>query len=68
MDKLSRLAVAGSLTWLVLAIGLILGSHGSTVAAARALEAGSNQPAGPWSAMPVMNTDCPQDLTTSPSL
>ena len=46
MDKLSRFAVAGSLTWLVLAIGLAVGTHGSTVAEPRTLEAGSNQPAG----------------------
>lgn len=39
MDRLSKWATTGSLAWLVMAVGLILGTHGGGTKAAAAPEA-----------------------------
>ena len=36
MDRLSKWATTGSLAWLVMAVGLILGTHGGSVQGAQA--------------------------------
>lgn len=62
-DRFSRWAIAGSLAWLVIAVGLILGTHGSSVlqAQAQAVEV-PVEAAGSWSALPAASGDL--DLST----
>jgi len=52
MERLSRWAIAGSLAWLVVAVGVILGTHGGAALEIRAFEVEHNLPAGSWSVLP----------------
>jgi len=56
MERLSRWAIAGSLAWLIVAVGIILGTHGQTVAEIRAFEIEHNLPASSWSVLPASGT------------
>lgn len=64
-DRFSRWAIAGSLAWLVIAVGLILGTHGGSVlqAQAQTVEVPAEvEAAGSWSALPAASGDL--DLST----
>ncbi len=45
MDRLSKWASTGSLAWLVMAVGLVLGTHSATVQGAQATGTQTTPPA-----------------------
>ena len=57
MDRISKWAVAGSLAWLLVAVGIILGTHGGATLGARTIEAQDASPAAAWSVMSPVKAD-----------
>lgn len=55
-DRKSRLAILGSLIWVALATGIVLGTHGSALADADGFDV-PRPAAAVWSALPAMNTE-----------
>ena len=49
MDRISKWAVAGSLAWLVIAVGVVLGTHGDAALGAQEVEAQDANSAAVWS-------------------
>lgn len=56
MDRFSKWAIAGSLAWLAVAVGLILGTHGGSQLSARGIETPEEPVTSSWSVMPVAGT------------
>ena len=52
MERNSKLAIAGSLLWVALATGIILGTHGEASAAGNADGVRSDQATAEWLAFP----------------
>ncbi len=57
MDRISKWAVAGSLAWLLIAVGVVLGTHGGATFGARTIEAQDESPDAAWSVMSPAKAD-----------
>lgn len=60
MDRISKWAVAGSLAWLLIAVGVILGTHGGASLGARTIEAQDAGSAAAWSVTSPMEVESGQ--------
>lgn len=57
LEKQTRIAIAASLLWMVVATFVILGTHGPAVAHAdSAVDAPAEAPAAEWMALPASDT------------